>query len=278
MVKLLDDILQHVRATPDIRVATLLGSHARSWLRAQNQADAWSDIDLQIVTTMPRSYADFAWFRAVPNHAAQVWVRRPVFGGVSKYTVLYEAGELDLVILPYTRMRVGRLLFRLGAHRRIGAVRRALSNFGDLMRFEHVVVKGGPEWTWFYRAAGLELPRLGLDDAQVRSAGDLAYVEASWILGRISRGELISTQRVLHQVVVETNIRLLHEWRERRGLPAHHKARRSEMVLPPEELRWVRVDAKLDARSLAEATRTMIDGTRRLVQVLTGSEPDWPRL
>lgn len=278
MVKLLDGILQHVRATPDIRVATLFGSHARSLVGGQNQADEWSDVDLQIVTTTPKSYGDFTWCRAIPNQQPRVWAQRPVFGGVSKFTVLYSTGELDLVVVPYARLRLGRMLFRLGVHHRVSGLRRALSNFADLMRFEHVVVKGGPDWEAFYRQAGSQIPRLALGDDEARAAADLAYVEATWILGRLARGELISAQRILHQSVVETNIRLLHEWRERRGVPTHHRGRRAEQVLPPEELAWISADSSLNGRCLAETTRTMIAGTRRLVEALTSRAPDWPEL
>ncbi|HEY0946955.1 MAG TPA: hypothetical protein VGD81_16865 [Opitutaceae bacterium] len=278
MVTLLESILSHVRNTPDIRVAAIFGSQARRQRGGEHVADEWSDVDLQIVSTRAKHYKDFSWVRRVPNFPARVHVRRPVPGGVVKYTVLFDHGELDLVVVPYALLRLGRALFDLGLHRRMPALERGLANFTDVMRFGQVVVKGGAGWQRFYDRAVGELPRVGLDDLQVRQMADLAYVEAVWVLGRISRGELIAAQRMLHQTVVETNIQLLHEWRERRGLPAFHRARRAETVLPPEELCLIKVEPRLEAESLVQMTRSLIDGTRRLVEALVGQAPAWPPL
>lgn len=278
MVTLLDAVLGHIRDSDAVRVATLFGSQARRMLGAAHQADKWSDIDLQVLAPRPADFATFEWVRSVPGHRANVCAQRPVFGGVFKQTILYDAGELDLVILPYRRMRLGRCLFRLGLHERIGVVRRGLTNFADIMRFEHVVVKGGQGWETFYRDVSRSMPRLGLTNEEARAAADVAYVDAVCVLGRIDRGELVSAQRILHQSVVETNIRLLYESRERRGLQAYHRARRAEAILPAEELSWIRADVPLQPDALAACTRGLIDGTRKLTAMLTGETPDWPPL
>jgi hypothetical protein len=276
VVNLLDAILAKVAATNDIKVASLFGSQARRILNREDAADSHSDVDLQIVTSAPESYDTETWFRSIVGHAVVVCANRAVFGGVSKFTVLYGSGELDCVVVPYRKLAAGRIAFRLGLHRHLGFVRRGLVDFADLMRFAHVVVKGGDDWESFYRNVGFYLPPISLDDTKVLQLGRVAYVDAVTILGRIERGELISARRMFHQSIIETNIQLLHEWRERSKLRTYHRGRRAEQIHPAEDLALVAIEGPLDATILRRSTIQAIEGCEGLVERLTGRSPNWP--
>ena len=278
MVSLLDAVLGHVEATPHIKVAALFGSQARRRLGREDAADRFSDIDLQIVTSDPASFQTDAWFRALPGQRMMLCAKRPVFGGVFKFTVLFEGGELDCVVVPYARLNKARLAYRARLHRVWPGLRRGLMNFTDLMRFAHVVVKGGPRWEAFYRDASAELPRIGLTDLQVRQIADVAYVDAVAVLGRIARGELLAARRLFFLSVLEANLQLVHESRERRGLRVYHRARRAELVLGPVERAAISLESPLDPVVLRASTFAAIEQCAGLVEGLLGQRPDWPRL
>lgn len=278
MVKLYDAVMEWVAATPDIRVATVFGSQARARSGEEQPADVWSDVDLQIVTTRPEAYRERDWALTLRGQTFRAYGKRSVFGGVNKFTALFGTGEVDIVVIPYKRLSLGRLLFNLGLHERMPKVKRGLMDFAFVMSFGHMVVKGGPKWAEFYARAVKELPRPGLSDAEAIDIAELAYVEAVWILGKLERGECVAGQRWLHRSVIEVNFRLMYELRVRRGDVAYPDGRRVEQLLPPEELAAVRFEAGLTVESLRAAAIAAINQTRWLVTQLTGHEPTWPAM
>lgn len=278
MVSLMEALLARVKDTPEIRVAALFGSQARRLLAREDAADHYSDIDLQLVTSESALFESESWFHTIPGHRVVFCAKRSVFGGVSKYTVLFEEAELDCVVVPYARLNVARLAYRGGLHRVFRGLRRGLMNFTDLMRFAHVVVKGGPRWEAFYRDASAELPRIGLSNEEVLRVAGVAYVDAVAVLGRIARGELLAARRLFFQSVIEANLQLVHESRERRGKKAYHRARRAEAVLDPEELSAIALESSLEPATLRASTVSAIEHCGRLVESLIGRRPDWPAL
>lgn len=269
---LLDALLTWAHGDADIEALTLFGSHARG------QADASSDIDLHVVTRQPQRLFDSAWTAQLAGQHLHVYVVRPATGGVKKVTALFAAGEVDLVVVPTARFRLARWAMALGLHRRPGKVQAGLSQMALIMRPAHRVVKGAARWAPFYNKVLAEVPDPRIDDQEARALADAAYVDAVWILRKAARGELTAAQRWLHRTPIETNFRLLNEWRLRRGLPPAFDARRAERVLPPEELALITVCSGLDAPSLQAAARQCVDHTRTLLRGLTGTRPDWPDL
>lgn len=276
MIKLYDAAMEWVAATPDIKVAAVFGSQARARSGEEQPADVWSDVDLQIVTTNPSAYLERDWALTLRGQTFRAYGKRAVFGGVNKFTALFGTGEVDIVVIPYRRLRLARFVFETGLYQRLPKLKRALMDFAFVMSFGHVVVKGGEPWKRFYAQAVKTLPRPGLSDAEAQDIAELAYVEAVWILGKLERGECVAAQRWLHRSVIEVNFRLMYELRVRRGDVAYPDGRRVEQLLPPAELAAVRFEAELTIESLRAATIAAINQTRMLVTQLTGREPSWP--
>lgn len=278
MLTLFDSLQQWMKTAGDVRVAAVFGSHARALSGEGQPADPWSDIDLQVVTTNPAKYLTRDWTAALQDQTLHAYAVRPVFGGVHKVTALFSGGEVDFVIIQYRRLLLGRIAFSLGLHRKVRGIAKGLGEFALVMSFGQKVLKGGPGWQNFYTRAVKEVPLAHLDDAEAVQIGEVAYVDAVSVLGKIARGEFVAAQRWLHRSVVETNFRLMHELRVRRGLVSFPDGRRVERLLSPEELAAVRFEVKQDAESLHAATVAALRATRRLLTELTGKPPTWPEL
>jgi len=278
MVTLLDSLRLWMKDQADVRVAAVFGSHARSLSGEGQPADPWSDVDLQIVTTRPDRYRSRAWTAQLQGQALHAYAVRPVFGGVQKVTALFSGGEADFVIIPYRRLWLGRLAFNLGLHRRVPGIQRGLGEFALVMSFGQKVLKGGPGWQRFYTRAVKEIPLAHLTDEEASALGEGAYVDATSILGKLARGEYVAVQRWLHRSLIETNFRIMHELRVRKGVVSYPDGRRVESLLSPEELAAVRFEVGLDEASLRAAIFTATAATRRLVAELTGRTPTWPEL
>jgi predicted nucleotidyltransferase len=278
MVTLLDSLREWLKDQADVRVAAVFGSHARALSGEGQPADPWSDVDLQIVTTRPGRYRDRAWTAQLKGQELHAYAVRPVFGGVQKVTALFSGGEADFVIIPYRRLWLGRLAFSLGLHRHVAGIQRGLGEFALVMSFGQKVLKGGPGWQRFYTRAVQEIPLAHLTDEEARSLGEGAYVDANSILGKLARGEYVAVQRWLHRSLIETNFRIMHELRVRRGLVSYPDGRRVEQLLSPAELAMVRFEVGLDETSLRAAIFASLAGTRKLLTELTGKVPTWPEL
>jgi predicted nucleotidyltransferase len=278
MPTLFDALQQWLKGAADVRVAAVFGSHARTLSGEGQPADPWSDIDLQIVTTRPEIYRNRAWTAQLAGQELHAYAVRPVFGGAQKVTALFSGGEADFVIVRHRRLLLGRMAFALGLHRRLKGVGRGLGEFALVMSFGQKVLKGGPGWQRFYTRAVAEVPLAHLTDGEAVTICEGAYVDAAAVMGRIARGEYVAAQRWLHRSVIETNFRLMHELRVRRGLVSFPDGRRVERLLTPEELAAVRFDVRLDAEALRVATQAALAATRRLLTELTGKAPTWPEL
>jgi hypothetical protein len=146
------------------------------------------------------------------------------------------------------------------------------------MSFGQKVLKGGPGWQRFYTRVVNEVPLAHLTDEAAISLGEGAYVDAISILGKLERGEFVAVQRWLHRSLIETNFKILHELRVRKGLVSYPDGRRVEQLLSPEELRAVRFEVTLDPGSLRTAILSSLSGTHRLLHELTGKSPTWSEL
>lgn len=275
---LLESLTEWALATGDVQVATVFGSQARALCGEGEPADAWSDVDFQIVTSEPRQYDTREWTNNIPGQQLHAYAVRPVFGGAKKVTALFSGGEADFVIVAYQRLRFARFVVALRLHRCIPAIERALGDLALVMSFGHMVLKGGNGWKRFYATVIKEIPHKHLDDAHAVSIADGAYVDAVSIINRLNRGELVAAQRWLHRSVIEANLQILNELRVRQGLATFPDGRRVERLLPPQQLAAVRFEASLDVESIHAATIAAVGYTRRLIHALTGFQPTWPEL
>src|SRR4051794_29886969 len=105
---LLPSVTAWLESTPSIKFAVLFGSSARN-LEASRATDRWSDLDLHIVTSDPCGVENVNWATALPGKVFCLKVVRPATGGVRKLTVLFNNGQLDLVLIPARQLYLAKL-------------------------------------------------------------------------------------------------------------------------------------------------------------------------
>jgi predicted nucleotidyltransferase len=256
-----------------VKAAILFGSSARP-AGALEAVDAWSDVDLHVVTTAAVRLEHLDWSRELAGLSFCHQTVRPATGGVRKVTALFVEGEIDLVLVPAARLRLGRLAVRLGLHRKSAAMRYALNEIATCLRSGYRFLKGEDSWGDFYSWIVAEMPGTRLDDREATGLADVFLCDLLWILQKLERGELVAAQHLLHRSLVETNLRLMREWRLRRGqpLPSFGLGRRAECLYPPEELRLVQVNARLET---AELYRAAWRACENLVTIMREIVPGW---
>ena len=256
---------------PAIKAAVLIGSHIRP-AGAPNAADPASDWDFQVVTSRPRQFASADWTRALPGCTLRVYSVRPTFGGVQKVTALFAEAETDFVVIPALQLRLARLAYALGLHRRPGPARRGLADLAIVIRPGHRFLKGEPQWGKFYARVIRDVADPRLDDAEAVRLADGFVCDVVWTERKLARGELLASQRMIFQSLAETNFRLLHEVRLRRGEPSYPEARRLERVATAEERDAVSLAPALDVASLTDA---LGKARATLVRLMAQLVPGW---
>lgn len=254
-------------AEPSLRALVLIGSQVRG------AADAASDWDFQVIADDPGRFADENGMHGlIAGAAPRAYCVRPTFGGVQRVTALYPEAEVDLVILPARTLRFARLAVSLGLHRRPGRLRRALADLAVVIRPGYRFLKGEAAWDGFYRKVLADVPDPRLDDAEIRALAAGFVCDAAWIGRKLDRGELLAAQRMLHQSLAETNFRLGHELRLRRGEPSQPEARRLEQAVPPADLAALTITAHPTREALHAAVAQARATLETLLRDLT---PDW---
>lgn len=270
---LLPALTAWLTAETAVEAAVLYGSNAR----AKDElaaADAWSDFDLHVITTAASRIEGTDWRRMFPGHEFCLQVERPATGGVRKLTVLFSAGELELVLLPAGKMKLARMLVGLGLHRNVAAGNVGLNEIASSMRTGHRFLKGEAGWRNFYARVVAEMPGVRVGNDEACRLADAFLADMLCGLQRMERGELAASQHLLHRFLAETNFRLLRELRLRRGqpLPSFGLGRRVEALLPVEELRWVSVEARRERAELRAAAWRALEGLQALMRELV---PEW---
>ncbi len=256
-----------------VEAAILFGSSARP-AGAVEAGDHWSDVDLHVATTAAARLERLDWSRELAGLGFCHQIVRPATGGVRKVTALFVEGEVDLVLVPAMRLRLGRLAVRLGLHRKSAALRYALNEIATCLRSGYRFLKGEDSWGGFYSWIVAEMPGTRLDDREAVRLADVFLCDLMWVLQKLQRGELVAAQHLLHRSLAETNFRLMREWRLRRGLPlpSFGLGRRAEFLYPPEELRLVQINARLEAAELHQAAWQAFDGVTAIMHAMV---PDW---
>ena len=259
-----------------VELLVAIGSRVRA-PGADGAADHRSDWDYQIASSRPEILDRSAWLSAlgVEVHAYAVRIGR--LGSSAKISVVTDRGELDLVILPAEALRVLTTAMSRPASSWPPQLLPALTDLATVLAGGFRVLKGEAEYGPLLARIAREVPVTRLDDAAVRleSEGFVCDYVSTW--RKVERGEWIAAQRWLHQQLAETNLRLLHELRLRRGDTSFPDGRRLERLAEP-LTDGLTVRATPDAESLRAALPRCAATHRRLVEALLGETWRWPDL
>lgn len=262
---------------PSVQGLALFGSQAREKTDPIWGADPQSDWDFHVITSQPQMFLDSSWLRQVTDLNVRAYaLRTPRLGAMPKINAILADTEADFVIIPAHVARVAKFSIGLGLHRHSGRVRRNMQDLAIVIRPGWRFLKGCETWEWFYQKVTAEIVDPRLDDAAVRNLAEAFVCDFVWALRKLERGELLAVQRTLHREMAETNFRLLHELKLRRGERSFPEARRFERVSTPDELTKVSVSALPDATSLRQALEHCAETLRSLTRELVGTAWQWP--
>ncbi len=259
-------------AEPSVKALVMIGSRVRAVTDRVWAADTESDWDFLIISSQPEMFSTPAWLKKLDAKPIAYAVRTAQIGGVPKIAAVFADTEADFVIQPEPIVRRVRRGLARGEHRQPGPVRAALQDLAVVIRPGWKFLKSAETWEPFYLAAVAAVPDRRIDEAEARSFADGFVCDAAWTRRKIARGELLAAQRMLHRGLAETNFRLLHELRLRRGERTFPEARRLERIARASEVAAVTVDAQPTARSLAAALRKSSATLRALMRPLA---PKW---
>ncbi len=255
--------------------------HFGSGAMAESEVnDKWSDVDLHIVTCDVGKLKSTDWAAVMPDMGFRFQAIREATGGVEKLTVIFQTGQMDLILVPQSQMNLARWGMRLGFQQWHRKLRIALDEINTCLRSGFSFIKGEDKWGSFYQHVAKEMSGVRLNDSAITALADVAAVDVLWVWQKIARGEYCAAQHVLHCSLAETNFRLLRELRLRRDqyLPSFGLGRRVETLASPDELSWVTIDAGANADDLRSATLTATRGLEALMNQLgiAWSLPDLP--
>jgi len=192
-------------------------------------------------------FADRTWAESLPGAKLLVYAPRMTrFGKVPKVNALFEGAEADFVILPARTLWAAKLLVSLGFHRREGFLRRGLRDLSIVIRPGWRFLKGSEKWDAFYRRVVAEVDDARLGDAAAVNLANTFVCDYIWTVRKVDRGELIAAQRMLHRELAETNLRLLHELRLRRGERSYPEGRRIEQLTAGPGMPGIAPNARCD--------------------------------
>ena len=183
-------------------------------------------------------------------------------------------GQIDLVLVPARQLQLVRLAVRCGLHRHSRILQVALNEIATCLNSGFQFIKGEKDWGGFYSWIVDEMPGVRVNDDEAKALADGFLCDLLWVFQKLERGEFSAAQFVLHRSLAETNFRLLRELRLRRGqsLPSFGLGRRVESLLTPSELKWVKVNARLNADELRGAAGRALVGLRALMAEIV---PTW---
>jgi hypothetical protein len=274
-----DRVAAWASRTPSIRAVVLIGSHVRETSDAVAGADAHSDWDFHIITSRPRMFADRVWTHALGAGDPLVYAMRDgVVGKVKRMTAIFRGAEADFVVLPAGQLRLVRLTAALGLHRHWNGIARVLADLAIVARPGYRFLYGAADWAPFYGRVVAEVADPRLEDDELLRLAELFSADYLWVRRKLDRGELLAAQRILHRSLAETNFRLLHEFKLRRGERSFPDVRRIERVATAVELAAVTVAAEPTACSIRAALEKSADTCRSLMASMLGNRWHWPEL
>ncbi len=273
-----EKITRWANAEPTVSGLVLIGSRVREERDAVWRADAQSDWDFQVIAKRPELFADATWLRAAGVEPDVYAVRRAAIGGVPKVAILAPDVEADLVIVPQRSLRLAQWAIGLGLHHRSAKLRRSMQDLAVVIRPGWRFLKGAQTWGGLYRQVVSEVGDPRLSDVEARALADSFVCDLVWTRRKIERGELVAAQRMLHRSLAETNLRLLHELKLRRGERSFPEGRRIERVAEPDELQAIAVSARLSKVEVAAAVDRCAATMRKFMRELVGESWRSPEL
>ena len=263
--------------TPSVSGLTLFGSRARVAADPLASSDTGSDWDFQIISSHPSMFEDRTWAESLEGAKLSVYAPRMTrFGKVPKVNALFEGAEADFVILPARTLRAARFLVALGLHRREGFLRRGLRDLAIVIRPGWKFLKGSEKWEAFYRRVVAEVDDARLGDAEAVNLANVFVCDYIWTLRKIERGELVAAQRMLHRELVETNLRLFHELKLRKGERSFPEGRRIEQLSSAAETSAMALSARCNTAELRAGASSAGSALRELMKSLVGGSWAWP--
>jgi hypothetical protein len=267
------------RRQPAVTGLTLIGSRARAARDVVWRPDAHSDWDFQVITSQPELFLRRDWAQGLPGMKLLAYGVRPArIGGVPKVNAVFAGAEADFVVLPATVLAPLARAVRADRHRRPGPERGALQDLALVIRPGWRFLLGERTWGSMFRRVVADIPDARPDDAALRNLAECFWCDLVWIRRKLERGERVAAQRLLHQSLAETNLRLLHELRLRRGARSFPEGRRLERIAPVAEVRLATVSARATARELRTATEQAARNCTIVMRALVGREWTPPKV
>lgn len=261
---------------PSIHAVALIGSQVRAAADTVWQADAQSDWDFQIVTENTEQFVTPHWACDLGLTVHAYALRQAAIGGVPKVGAVFADAEVDIVLMPYRRLESLRQSVAAGQHLASPELARTLQDLAVVVRPGWCFLKGAELWEPLYTRVVADIADPRLNDAEIRNLAETFVCDWVWVRRKIDRGEWVAAQRMLHRALVETNLRLLHERKLRRGERSFPEGRRIERIATPAELAAVTVAARPTAAELEAAIQQVATTLRTLVRELVGDTWRWP--
>jgi hypothetical protein len=267
---LFDGAVAWLCRTNEVKSAVLFGSSAAT---SRRHSDGALDLDLHLIVSSQRSFERIDWKSAIPNEVFCFQACRPATGRVRKVTVVFESGQIDMVLVPLGMMRVAAIFFRTGLYTKVSSVSVALHEMSTCLRTGFRFIKGESRWQRFYNNVSA-LPGVRLADVEVLGLADASICDVLWVFQKIEDGELIAAQHILHSRISDTNLRLWRELRCRRGLslPSFGLGRRIEFLARDGERETLSLSSRLERGDLRRSASQALQALRLLMVSL---EPKW---
>lgn len=275
MVDEFSDRIHALVSSRNICCAVLFGSYCRFLFKKRYSADYSSDIDLQFLVDDPSCFETKSWMSDNLQEQCSSYALQNVFGGAKKATIVFPEVQIDVVIVGIRRLHLARLILMAPCIRDFGWVKILLRSFADLMRYDHLVIKGGGMWGRFYMVAASIGGRLSLTDEEAEKLVGIAFSEGLSAIAKVGRGEHIAACRIIYGVVVETNLRLVQEIRERQGSGGFHRGRRAEDFLEAYELDAVMLKVDGEDDEVVRGIANCLLRTGELYYKMTGRHIGW---
>lgn len=263
---------------PTIHGVALIGSRARAPEDQIWQADAQSDWDFHIICSDPELFVTPEWAKRIGLSVHAYALRQAALGGVPKITAVLGETEVDIVLIPLNRIEPLRDAVARGEHLVSPELARTLQDLAIVARPGWRFLKGAEAWEPLYAQVVAEIADQRLNDPEVCNLAETFVCDWVWTRRKIERGEWIAAQRMIHRNLVETNLRLLHELKLRRGERTFPEGRRLERVGSEAERAALTMAVLPEGPSLLAGAEKCAETLRWLVGALVADGWSWPTL
>jgi hypothetical protein len=262
-----------LNGNPAVESAVLFGSAACEEKRSASAASRWADLDLHVVTAVPLQFEVIAWAKALPKAKFCHQAVRPATGGVRKVTAIFDAGQVDLVIVPVAVITQGVEALRSGRYRESKPIEIGLNEMATCLHTGYRFIKGEEKWGPAYEQVS-RLPGVRLGEREIRDLADGFLCDLLWVLQKLERGEATAAQHILHTKLSDTNLRLWRERQRQRGapLPSFGLGRRLETLADSADFTRLQVKARPVKAELNRAAKKSFAALQALMKDLI---PDW---